>query len=197
MADPVKIVVTLALFVGGWQLAMHRKGPPPAELSAEAPRETGRLHVVEDERYRFVHRVSPRRQTLRVTAAATQQHRGTPEAGVQLTLHYLDRKGTAAFLKKHAGSDRCPAPFFNRHAQQKMLLTENKAIQTQLKKWRQREYANVRHWRTAEITGRCLTENVEAKRDGEDVLLPRNFYDDCLSFLVEEFSIAPFETEAN
>ena len=143
-----------------------------------------------------MHSVSPRRQTLRVTAAATSPGRGVREGGVRMTLHYLDKDATARFVKTHAGSDTCPAPFFNRHAKQKLFYTNDAAMQKRLKAWKQERYGDVSQWQTAKITGRCLTGSVEATRDGEPVFGPTNLYEDCLAFLVEDLTLEPFRAQS-
>lgn len=147
--------------------------------------------IVSDAKHHFEYQLSSERKILRGIATMTQSQRGIKDAGAIITLHYFDDKAANRFSQKYAETRQCPAPFFNRHAQQKMLMASNPETTAKLKAWKNGAYKDVSGWQDFKLTGRCLTKTLKAEIKGEPVLLPRNFHSKCLTFHVEAIEYSP------
>lgn len=141
--------------------------------------------TVSDAKHYFEYQLSAERKVLRGIATMTGSQRGVKDGGAIITLHYFDDKSAAKFTQKYAGTRQCPAPFFNRHAKQKLLMASNPDIAAELKAWKNGAYKDVSGWQDFKLTGRCLTKTIKAEIKGKPVLLPRNFHSKCLTFHVE------------
>ena len=141
--------------------------------------------TVSDAKHHFEYQLSAERKVLRGIATMTQSQRGVKDGGALITLHYFNDKSAAKFTQKYAGTGQCPAPFFNRHAKQKLLMASNPDIAAKLKGWKNGAYKDVSGWQDFKLTGRCLTKTIKAEIKGKPVLLPRNFHSKCLTFHVE------------
>lgn len=141
--------------------------------------------TVSDAKHHFEYQLSPERKVLRGIAVMTQSQRGVKDGGALITLHYFDDKSADKFSQKYAGTGHCPAPFFNRHAKQKLLMASSPNVAAQLKTWKNGAYKDVSGWQDFKLTGRCLTKTLKAEVKGKPVLLPRNFHSKCLTFHVD------------
>ena len=150
-----------------------------------------RNFIVSDNKHYFEYELASERKVLRGIATITQKQRGIKEGGALITLHYFDDKAAQKFTAKHAGTKQCPAPFFNRHAQQKILLASDPKIAAQLTSWKNGAYKNVAGWQDFKLIGRCLTQTVKAEVKGKPVALPRNFHSNCLTFHVDTVEYSP------
>lgn len=147
--------------------------------------------TVSDAKHHFEYQLSSERKILRGIATMTQSQRGVKDAGAIITLHYFDDKSANKFSQKYAGTRQCPAPFFNRHAKQKMLMASNPVVAAELKAWKNGAFKDVSGWQDFKLTGRCLTKTLKAEIKGKPVLLPRNFHSKCLTFHVEAIEYSP------
>lgn len=147
--------------------------------------------TVSDAKRHFEYQLSSERKVLRGIATMTQSQRGVKDAGALITLHYFDDKAAQKFTQKYAGTQQCPAPFFNRHAKQKLLMASDPNIAAEIKAWKNGAYKDVAGWEDFKLTGRCLTKTLKAEVKGKPVLLPRNFHSKCLTFHVDAIEYTP------
>lgn len=147
--------------------------------------------IVSDAKHHFEYQLSSERKVLRGVATITQSQRGVKNAGALKTLHYFNDKSALKFTQKYAGTKQCPAPFFNRHAQQKILMASDPSVAAKIKAWENRAYKDVSGWEDFKLTGRCLTKTLKAEVKGKPVLLPSNLHRKCLTFHVEAIEYSP------
>ncbi|MDB2437443.1 hypothetical protein N9W89_01890 [Hellea sp.] len=181
--------------IGGFVLLAYAatQDNPFAKNSSEVisvDPETQSFTVSDNKRY-FEYQLSAEKSVIHGIATMTQSQRGIKDAGALITLHYFDEKSAKKFSQKYAGSGQCPAPFFNRHAKQKLLMASNPEIAEKLRAWKNGAYKDVSGWQDFKLTGRCLTKTIKAEVKGKPVRLPRNFYSRCLTFHVEAIEYSP------
>lgn len=127
--------------------------------------------------------------TLDGVAAMTGRGKGIKEGGALLTLHMLSHPSAELFDRTYGRSKNCPAPFFNKHANQKILFAANNIIEEQIINWNLRDYRESDRWEDFSIKGHCIKGLKEAKLDGETVFLNPSFFNNCRFVLVNELSM--------
>lgn len=174
----------IAAVFAGW---MFHERPAPGDV--EVDYNAGRF-VVSDEEHRFEYALG-RRESLTVTMSMSGAQRGIKEGGALRTVHFFDDAATRKYKSQHGPGSKCPAPFFRRYAHQKILFAKDARVMEQVMSLPEGSYTDSSAWHRVTLHGRCLKSLEHGERRGREVRLPRNFFDNCLSFMVERVSVGP------
>lgn len=180
--------------------------PPPRARSASSTEDVpvgkpGRF-TVSDSRYRFEYELDRHETSVDGILTMTGAQDGVSEGGAILTLHYLSSSAVETFKRTHANPDKCPAPFFNRHAERRILIPATPAIERQLRRIDFPNYQHTADWRRFTVRGHCIRSAPVVSRDGEPGRLPRNMFDACLTMVATAITIGsdpvmPGRSESN
>lgn len=184
------VCMALGAMAGAWP---SNPTPDPADTAAApepGPALGGATFTVSDQRHRFEYELEDGATTLDGVLAMTGAQRGVPEGGAVLTLHYLSDAAVTAFEETHGTTTKCPAPFFNRHARQRILVPATPEIERQLRRVSFADYQATERWRRFSVQGHCIRSAPVVMRDGKPGQLPRNMFSRCLTMVVTGFSVA-------
>jgi hypothetical protein len=146
--------------------------------------------VVSDDRHTFVYDLDQRETETRGVLTMTGAQAGVREGGAVITLHYLSDDAAEHFRRNH-GKGACPAPFFNRHAHQRILIPATPAVEAALRKVNFEDYRVSADWRGFSVRGRCVRGLNDGKRDGLAIQMPRNMFNDCMTMVATGIDIDP------
>lgn len=168
-------------------------------VTSDKPYHSGTSFNIKDKYGDYTYTLSPKRQTLHLTQAASVPNRRGQEGGSLAMLHYLDEKSTLKFEQQFKNSSHCPASFFNRYAKQKMLFASTPSLQKEIKSWENGHWKDTSKWQKLQLSGRCITGTERFIRKGEDVtdrVNARNFRG-CKMFYVESLvSRQPYDDQS-
>ena len=142
----------------------------------------GSRFKIEQDGHRFEYELGPVKVVTGVLAMTGAQ-RGIREGGAVLTLHYLSHSDRDDFRRSY-GDGQCPAPFFNRHAKQRILIPANAQISKKLRMFDLDDYRDSNQWRDFSLRGQCVVSAPVAEINGRQVGFPRNMFDGCLTMVV-------------
>ncbi|MEO1142507.1 MAG: hypothetical protein AAFW66_09210 [Pseudomonadota bacterium] len=196
---PIQIRVLLGLFV--FFLITY---PFPEPHTGEKPSEAGviKYQPIQDNKYsisgkdyEFVFAVDKKPRVFKGVAVMTGFNRGIKEGGFLLTLHSISNKSSRKFQKKYGKSNRCPAPFFNRHAHQKLLLAANANVERDLLSWSVPDYRKSEFWQNYKIKGRCARKLLSGKNSDVRLNMHRAYFKRCRIVVVDEVLSTPWKTK--
>jgi hypothetical protein len=150
---------------------------------------SGRFKVA-DKKHHFEYELDSAETTYQGVLTMTSDQAGISEGGVVKTLHYLSDDDASNF-KRVYGKGMCPAPFFNQHAKQRLLIPIDASVEENLSKIDFEDYRDSSKWRNFKMTGYCIQSAPLLEVDGKPVQPPSNMFDDCLSIVVKSFSVSP------
>jgi len=128
---------------------------------------------------------------LKGTATMTGVQEEGREFGALMALHMLTASSAEEFDKTIGRSNSCPASFFNRHADQKILFASNKSIEQKILDWDINDYRSASQWQDFTIKGRCIEKLIDGKLNGEDAELNPAYFKNCQFILVDELEVQP------
>ncbi|WP_425039811.1 hypothetical protein [Primorskyibacter sp. S187A] len=166
-------------------------------VSLPEPRDKGPLEteasetqmVVRGAQSRFEYSLGARREISITMTLASPPH-GARESGVLQAVSYFTPKARDAFVEKYGPGKPCPAPFYRRHAQHKMLFADTPQIAERLRALPQGSMRDTGKWHQVTLTGRCITDLDYAEIRDQQVALPREMTRRCMSFVVEDFELS-------
>ena len=140
---------------------------------------------------RFQYELEEELLTLDAVAAMTGKNGGIKEGGALLTVHLLSHQAADKFAQTYGRSGHCPAPFFNQHADQKILVAASPAIEDKIVSWDLPDYRISSTWENFTIRGQCIKRLKRGKLDGEEVQIHESFFSNCRFILVNELEYSP------
>ena len=129
--------------------------------------------------------------TLDAVAAMTGKNSGIREGGALLTVHLLSHQAADKFAETYGQSGHCPAPFFNQHADQKILIAASPAVEAKIRAWDLPDYQLSSTWENFTVRGQCIKRLKQGKLDGEEVQIHESFFSNCRFILVNELEHSP------
>jgi hypothetical protein len=165
--------------------AYFMKSAESAGMSSELSRETFK---VSDKRHHFEYKLEQAETTTRGVLTMTGNQSGVSEGGAVKVLHYLTDKSVSEF-KRTQHNGQCPAPFFNAHAKQRILIPATPAIENQLRQIDLPNYQKVATWRPFAASGYCIRSAPVIVKDGKEGRLPSNMFSNCLTMVVTRFEL--------
>jgi hypothetical protein len=142
-----------------------------------------------NDKYRFEYVLAGEQSEFSGVLAMTGNQSGIREGGATMTMHYLSNESASLFKSTH-GEGECPAPFFNKHAKQKILIPANKEIADKISAIDLDDYRQSSEWRKFKVSGHCIRSAPVVEMDGKAGALPSNMFDDCLTLVVKDMSIS-------
>jgi hypothetical protein len=164
-------------------------GWPSRNNNSQSEFNSGTFKVV-DKKYRFEYELDKSETTYQGVLTMTGDQAGISEGGVVKTLHYLSDDDASDF-KRVYGKSMCPAPFFNQHAKQRLLIPIDSSIEEKLSQIDFEDYRDSSKWRNFKMTGYCIKSAPILEVDGQPVQLPSNMFDDCMSIVIKSFTVSP------
>jgi hypothetical protein len=171
----------LAAFLGTCFYYMLDEGESKVEL---AP---GTFKLSND-KYRLEYLLNSEQTNISGILTLTGDQSGIREGGATKTLHYLSSESASLFKSTH-GEGECPAPFFNEHAKQKILIPANKEIADKISAVDFDNYRDSSNWRKFKVSGHCIRSAPVVEIDGKTAGLPSNMFDDCLTLVVKDMTV--------
>jgi hypothetical protein len=147
----------------------------------------GSRFKIEQDGHKFEYELGPM-NVFSGVLTMTGAQRGISEGGAMLTLHYLSHADRDKFRRTYAG-EQCPAPFFNGHARQRILIPASAQISKKLRAIDFDDYRNSTQWRDFSLRGQCVISAPVAEINGRKVGFPRNMFDNCLTMVVTGIEI--------
>ena len=138
--------------------------------------------VVSNDRYRFEYWLDREETTTSGVLTMTGAQAGVSEGGAAMTLHYLSEDSLADFRATQKGGT-CYAPFFNQHAQHKILIPANPEIENKLRAVEFDDYSKVSMWRRFSVRGYCIQGAKAILLDGKPGQMATNMFDNCLTMV--------------
>jgi hypothetical protein len=141
--------------------------------------------TVSEENQTYTYSLDSAATLLQGTAAMTGVQQGIDDGGALLTLHHLSFDATSLFHQEFDGKTQCPAPFFNRYAQQTILIPADEVVAKQLSQWEIDNYQDTSRWETFSLKGRCINRLINGRRNGENVTMPESYFKKCRFMVIE------------
>ncbi len=177
----LELAIGAALLGGGAYLAL-KEG---TSHSAIAP---GTFKIAND-RYRFEYAIDQSETVLTGALTMTGDQAGVSEGGATKTLHYLSNEDASDFKANH-GAGECPAPYFNAHAKQRILIPANDDVAKQISRINFDDYRDSSKWRHFSIAGYCIRKAALVEKDGKPATMPTNMFDNCRTMVVKHMSVS-------
>ncbi len=140
---------------------------------------------------RFRYELEEEFLTLDAVAAMTGKNSGIREGGAVLTVHLLSHQAADKFAETYGRSGHCPAPFFNQHADPKILIPASPAVEANIAAWDLPDYRISSTWENFTIRGQCIKRLKQGRLEGEDVQIHESFFNNCRFILVNELERSP------
>jgi hypothetical protein len=184
--------IAIGLGVGAVVWAMSGTATAPAASAANAssaPDPASGRFTVGDGHFRFEYELDRVERRIEGVLTMSGEQLGVSEGGAVLTLHYLPNGALDSFKRTYGASSECPAPFFNRHAERRILIPATPAVERQLRRIDFPDYRRTADWRRFELRGFCIRSAPVVSRDGKPGRLPINMFDGCLTMVATGIAI--------
>jgi hypothetical protein len=144
---------------------------------------------VSNERYKFEYKLDQAETEISGVLTMTGDQSGVSEGGATKTLHYLSKEDAADFRRTHGGGE-CPAPFFNAHAKQRILIPANKQVAAKISAVKFDDYRDSSKWKRFKVAGYCIRSAPVVELDGKAGAMPGNMFDNCLTVVANDISVS-------
>jgi hypothetical protein len=144
--------------------------------------------TVSNSRYHIEYELDRDETIVTGVLTMTGNQGGVREGGATKFIHYLSAESASDFKTNHGGGE-CPAPFFNEHAKQRILIPANTEIREKLSAIDFADYRDSPRWRPFSMSGYCIRRAPVVELDGKQASMPTNMFDNCLTMVVKEISV--------
>jgi hypothetical protein len=182
----------IAFGVGTVAWAINGTAPAPAASASSAggaPGHASGRFTVGDGRFRFDYELDRAETRIEGVLTMTGEQLGVSEGGAVLTLHYLSNGALDSFKRTYGASSKFPAPFFNRHAERRILIPATPAVERRLRRIDFPDYRSTADWRRFELRGFCIRSAPVVSLNGKPGRLPINMFDGCLTLVATGLTV--------
>lgn len=141
-----------------------------------------------DHDYYFEYKIGPKIKTSSILTISSKEQYQLHD-GPEYWIFLLSNADTQKFVQIYGRSDPCPADFLNAHLQPRILFPANDDIRARLADLPKGSTQDSYNWHRIEITGHCITDFSKGQRGDRRLHYDANIFDDCFSFLIEDFQI--------